>query len=97
MFEPQGATVGDGGRVPVEQDAVGEHAGEGRAAQVVGAMQSAKGLLDGASSALSGGLSGASAALWSARAATQALDGAREAVSRIAGMAALRSASAWLT
>lgn len=67
------------------------------AAQVVGAMQSAKGLLDGASSALSGGLSGVSAALWSARAATQALDGAREAVSRIAGMAALRSASAWLT
>jgi len=67
------------------------------AAQVVGAMQSAKGLLDGASSALGSGLSGVSAALWSARAAQGALDGAREAVSRIAGMAALRSTSAWLT
>jgi len=81
-----------GATVPVEGfDALrGVAAVAADAGQALSAFQSARNTFDVAAGALGGGLSGVSLALSSVRAGAQALDGARESVSRIAASAASR-------
>jgi phage protein U len=81
-----------GATIPVEGfDALrGVAAVAADAMQALSAFQSARNRFDVAAIALGGGLSGVSSALWSVRAGAQALEGARDAVGRIAATAASR-------
>jgi phage protein U len=86
------AVAGFGATIPVEGfDALRDVAVIAtEAGRVFDAFQTARNTFGVAAGALDGGLSGVSSALWSVRYGAQALEGARDAVGRIAARAASR-------